>query len=314
MLCKIDLCCTNHYAKGYCEKHYARVRRNGHADQTKPAIIIWSASDIAILTDCYINLDQDLFSVKTISSLLGRSEDAITLKAGKLGLTNPNRRPSVAARNNMSAAQVKHFSDPANRERLSKQAKSYIKKNGHPKGMRGKHHTENTKAIISAKSLEAAKCRSVEDKNKMIMKGLKTRAKNGTLAPPRNNTTWKAGWREIGGYQKYYRSRWEANYARYLEYLKCSGLIIDWLHEPDTFWFECIKRGVRSYLPDFKVTENDGSIIYHEVKGWMDAKSATKLKRMKKYHNKIKIILIQEKEYREIAVKLGATIQGWEGV
>jgi hypothetical protein len=94
----------------------------------------------------------------------------------------------------------------------------------------------------------------------------------------------KAGWREIGGKRNYYRSMWEANYARYLEYLKRHHLIMDWEYEPVTFWFESIKRGVRSYKPDFRVTDSDGAVVYHEVKGFMDTKSATKLKRMSKYY------------------------------
>jgi hypothetical protein len=84
-----------------------------------------------------------------------------------------------------------------------------------------------------------------------------------------------AGYREdIGG--QYFRSAWEANYARFLNF---SG--IKWEYEKKTFWFEKIRRGVRSYTPDFYLIDEK---VYHEVKGWMDKKSATKLKRMKTYH------------------------------
>lgn len=110
------------------------------------------------------------------------------------------------------------------------------------------------------------------------------------------------GWREFEGGQKryYFRSGWEMNYAQYLDWLKRMGEIIDWEYEPDTFWFEAIKRGTRSYTPDFKVTEKDGSVAYHEVKGWMDQKSATKLKRMAKYYPEITIVLIDEEQYHAI--------------
>ena len=57
------------------------------------------------------------------------------------------------------------------------------------------------------------------------------------------SASWKAGWREIGGQRIYARSRWEANYARYLEWLRANGSIAKWEHEPETFWFEGIKRG-----------------------------------------------------------------------
>jgi hypothetical protein len=53
-------------------------------------------------------------------------------------------------------------------------------------------------------------------------------------------------------------------------------------------------------LPDFRVTLNDGSIEYHEVKGWMDDRSQTKLNRMAKYYPNVKMVLIDGKRYRGI--------------
>lgn len=128
----------------------------------------------------------------------------------------------------------------------------------------------------------------------------------------RHKTTWKSGWREIGGIKKFYRSKWEANYAYYLQSLLESGEITEWKHEPDTFWFDGIKRGCVSYLPDFRVTRPDGSIYYVEVKGWMDARSVTKLKRMKKYHPNVELLLVDSKAYKAMDRKIGPTISGWE--
>ncbi len=127
-------------------------------------------------------------------------------------------------------------------------------------------------------------------------------------AAPQNSS---AGWREIGGQRCYFRSGWEANYARYLEWLRQQKQIEGWEHEPETFWFHTIKRGVRSYLPDFRVTER-GKISYHEVKGWMDPRSKTKLKRMAKYYPDILMIVIGKKEYQAIAKVVGKMIQDWE--
>jgi hypothetical protein len=122
----------------------------------------------------------------------------------------------------------------------------------------------------------------------------------------------KVGWREIGGTRKYYRSAWEANFARYLQWLKEHGDIKEWQHEPETFWFPGIKRGTLSYLVDFKVTENNGKLIFYEVKGYMDAKSKTKLRRMKKYYPHLNLVLIDSKIYRNMAAKLAGMITGWE--
>jgi hypothetical protein len=132
------------------------------------------------------------------------------------------------------------------------------------------------------------------------------------MAPPRLNASWKAGWREIGGTRKYYRSMWEANYAYYLQWLKELGHIADWKHEPKTFWFEGIKRGCVSYLPDFWIREVNGSEAYHEVKGWMDDRSVTKLKRMAKYHPTVKLVVIDSKAYAAIKRSCQGLVPGWE--
>lgn len=112
----------------------------------------------------------------------------------------------------------------------------------------------------------------------------------------------------------FFRSGWEANFARYLNLLQKNGDIAKWEYEPDTFWFEAIKRGVRSYKPDFKVWDTaDAEPYYYEVKGWMDAKSKTKLKRMAKYHPNVKIILFGKKEYNSLRKNLSKVIPNWEG-
>lgn len=111
----------------------------------------------------------------------------------------------------------------------------------------------------------------------------------------------------------YFRSAWEANYARYLNWLRDHKQIKDWAYEPETFEFAAIKRGARFYTPDFRLTNNDNSVEYHEIKGWMDSRSATKLKRMAKYHPKVKLVLIDKQGYTAIARTVGKLmIPNWE--
>lgn len=121
----------------------------------------------------------------------------------------------------------------------------------------------------------------------------------------------KRGYREDLGHI-FFRSRWEANYARVLNFLIEHNQIAAWEYEPETFWFESIRRGVRSYTPDFKITGVDGSVWYEEVKGFMDAKSKTKLKRMKKYHPHVAIKVIGSKEYTVLEKQLAKAIKHWE--
>jgi len=109
---------------------------------------------------------------------------------------------------------------------------------------------------------------------------------------------------------QYFRSSWEANYARYLNWLVQQGTIARWGYEVDTYEFP-VKRGSRFYTPDFKVYDHDGQFEYHEIKGYMDQRSATKLKRMAKYYPDIRVILIAKDEYKAVA-KWKRLIPNWE--
>lgn len=98
----------------------------------------------------------------------------------------------------------------------------------------------------------------------------------------------------------WFRSKWEANYALYLDWLVKMGKIKEWEYETETYVFDGLKKGTTTYRIDFKVFYFNGSFEIHEIKGRMDAKSATKLKRMKLYHPEVKIVLIQKAQYDAI--------------
>lgn len=103
----------------------------------------------------------------------------------------------------------------------------------------------------------------------------------------------KQFWAMIGNKEPiYFRSSWEYYYAIFLEKLKREGKIKEWKHEPKCFWFEGVKRGVRSYLPDFCILHLNDTLEWAEVKGYYDSKSQTKMKRMAKYYPNVKIRLV----------------------
>lgn len=186
------------------------------------------------------------------------------------------------------------------------------KQNGHPRGYAGKKHSPETRLKLGVPVKAWWKTLTKEEKLARSMQMMKTREKNGTWAPPRMNAAWKAGWREIGPIKKFYRSRWEANYARYLQWMQEHGQIKSWSHEPKVFWFERIKRGVRSYLPDFHVVGTDGQEAFHEVKGWFDARSKTAIKRMKIYHPNVALLVIDGKAYKALSKRMMPFIKDWE--
>lgn len=108
-------------------------------------------------------------------------------------------------------------------------------------------------------------------------------------------------WFEIGGKKFYSKSRLERRYARLLEVLKRGGQIKDWSYEPFSFKFypPFIPKqfagkitGVRQYKPDFKVTNLDGSIEWHETKGHLDGRDITKLRCFNKYYPKEKLVFV----------------------
>jgi hypothetical protein len=110
---------------------------------------------------------------------------------------------------------------------------------------------------------------------------------------------------------QFFRSSWEANYARYLNMLINQNIIIKWEYEPDEFEFVKIKRGNRYYKPDFKVFYSDGSYEYHEVKGYYDKTSLTKLKRFRKYFPHLSLIMIDEQWFKANN-NLKQIIKNWE--
>lgn len=123
-------------------------------------------------------------------------------------------------------------------------------------------------------------------------------------------STGKMGFRSDIGV--YVRSSWEANYARFLNYLLSQGSIIKWEYEPERFEFPDIKRGTRSYLPDFKITNLDGTIEYHEVKGYWTSKGRTAVRRFRARYPSLKLIVIEGKEYKELEKRVRLLIPAWE--
>ena len=249
------------------------------------------------------------FDLPLLSKMIGRNYAAVACKAHSLGLCCERGKQirTASAIENGSRAQKKVSSRAGVIEKRVACISAHHKAFGHPKGMLGKTHSQSARDAISKANT------GMERPIGLTLKAMRTKlSRYGNLSPNTKRGSWKAAWRTIGGVRKFYRSRWEANYARYLELQKQNGLIKDWKHEKETFWFEGVSRGCVSYLPDFKITNNDGTIEFHEVKGWMDARSKTKIRRMAKYHPTVKLKVFDSKWYRANNRKLAGLIKEWE--
>jgi len=194
------------------------------------------------------------------------------------------------------------FKNPIERgKKISKSLK------GKPKS---KEHVQKLKGIIPKPNQGFQKGHKNYLTKEVRLKMSKTRTGKMPLNMQRDGKFGNVarGWYEINGKKMFFRSKWEVNYALYLDFLKKQGEIKKWEYEASVFIFHKIQFGTRSYRPDFRVTNNDNSIEYHEVKGWMDKKSATKLKRMRIYYPKVKLILIEKDGYHDLVKKIGRLV------
>lgn len=254
----------------------------------------FTKADEKFLIKNYVQFRDD-YRLQELADIMGRTKSFICREARKLGLTTtetkwPERKKEI----------------------LSKAAEKRIKDYGHPKGMLGKLHSDEFKVGASIRArknwanpsskFNSERFRQIQSDN------MSKRQAEGKLL--NNYSRCKSGTVSIGGKDNFFRSSWECNVAAYFEFLKANKEILEWEYEPTVFWFEKIKRGVRSYKPDFRITEKNGNQYYVEVKGWMDNKSKTKLNRMRIYYPKVKIDLIDERRYKAIKSK-SSFIPNW---
>lgn len=121
---------------------------------------------------------------------------------------------------------------------------------------------------------------------------------------PQDKGWSKEGWRE--DLQCAFRSSWEANIARLLNYKN-----IKWTYESETLSLDLSKEKVNitsTYIPDFILEDN--SII--EIKGFWDMRSKAKMKFVKEQYPKRKILVVDCDIYLSIYRKYHDIIPNWE--
>ena len=258
----------------------------------------WTEEEITALVAHYNACVGKPLNLDTFASSMGRVPSNISRKARKLGMTARKRDRSDEHCRALGEGISKRWAE-----------------RGHPRGALGMKHTIESRAKMSeAQKHNAAKVTPEQWEARRLKMRQTNIERYGTASPAMlsGNTYSRCtvGKREdLGGL--YVRSSWEANYARYLKWLVEQGEIEKWEYEADTFVFHGETRGVITYRPDFKVTDNDGSVVYHEVKGWMDGPSKTRLARMAKHYPDVRLVVIGQKEYEAIK-KWRGLIPNWE--
>jgi len=265
----------------------------------------WTTAQIEALRVLYSS--DGLIDVKGFASSIGKEKSNVSRKARLLGLSTSYTRPKKHKPTEELSAKYRKKIECSNRtpgeqkEYISLTRKKQFREHGHPRGKRVMRTCPSCGKFfeIENSTPNVCCCKDCALKYFPHPQNTYTRGKGGKR-PDLNN--------------QYFRSRYEANYARYLNFLiRNKEGIEKWEFEPDTFWFEKIKRGVRSYTPDFKVYLTDKSIEYHEVKGWDYPRGKTARKRMAKYYPNIKLILINEEFFKAFKKQgMDKLIDGWE--
>lgn len=141
-------------------------------------------------------------------------------------------------------------------------------------GMFGKHHSEQTKRLISESSAKSLQNGRWLGKSAFYREDLK----------------------------RYFKSNLEANYARFLNHMN-----IKWQYEPKRFK---LSNG-RHYVPDFYLLELD---MWIELKGFMRFDAKEKIEFFQKEYPdlKFKVIMQNSIEWKYIVDEYSLEISNWE--
>ncbi len=215
----------------------------------------WTPVEIDYLIKYYKETTKEDFNLNELSNYLGRDRATVCGKAKEFGLTDKKRKNSnshkLASGNGM---------------------KKWHSENEHPKGMLGKNHS----SIV---------CKKISDGHKGLKYNLsdderKARSKRSRKMIKKLMANGNAFSRTKAGIRKdlgiFFRSNWEANYARILNIENKK-----WYYEKDAFRLKTEKGGIRDYTIDFTIKGK-----FTEVKGWLDPESKKKLRMFKECYPK----------------------------
>ncbi len=286
-------------------------------------ITIFTTKEKEYIKEVYSREDLKNGFLNELAREMNRPKTSISRVAYKLGLTDRKRKGlTIEAFKNSSNGQ-KNVSLKVRMERVAR-GKQWHKTHEHPRGMLGKKQSKRAKMAVS--KAHKGKRKSKEQIEKMLKTTFRRYGRYGGASLSKSPYSRTKGSRRKDLGNIYFRSAWEANYARFLNLIGEK-----WEFEPRTFFFKQIKRGTRSYTPDFWLPDKENWV---EIKGWFDNKSKTRLKRWKKYYPeefKKTIIVIQSKNskvqaelmaigfkhtqfefYNEIENKVSGLIKEWE--
>jgi len=270
---------------GICgQSVWERLKKLGVVDKDR-----WTEQQLNILRQAYSDSTSNTLHINQLVNIIGKTKTSISGKAKRMGLTtNRNRKR-----------------DKTMRLAMSKRTKERIKNNGHPRGSykpNGEHSRVCPNCNILFKihpSSNQRYCSIICGHNRKQVNGHQGYSKTGKRQDLNN---------------QYFRSRWEANYARYLNYLiNNDEPIIKWEYEPQRFIFDQVKSKPFFYTPDFCIFFADDHIEYHEVKGWDYSNGQIARKRFAQYFPHLTLVLINQSWFNSITQQgIDKLIDNWE--
>lgn len=267
---------------GICgQSVWERLKKLGITDKDK-----WTNEQLSILREAYSVGGNEPLNINELSAKLNRTKSNVCRKARELGLVTSRKRdkPEYA------------------KQLYSDCKKLQLQKYGWKHGYRELRQCQCCGRMMELPHSHPNKTCSRSCAAKLRMRGehIFSRCNFG---------------RRIDLNNQFFRSTYEANYARYLNYVIANSLlrIISWQYEPDTFKFPKATDTPKQYTPDFKVFYENYHCQYHEVKGWDYPKGIKAREKFSKYFPKLKLILIGE-DFFANAVKDGLSklIPNWE--
>jgi hypothetical protein len=173
---------------------------------------------------------------------------------------------------------------------------------------KGLNKEQDTRLQMVSEKISQLNKNMPQEKRDKISKTLKQRYLGGMKIP-----NAKIGYRK--DLNMSFRSIWEANYARYLLYLKQ-----EIIYEKDRFPLMDNGETKHVYIPDFKVGDNK----YIEIKGHANSsdlwkcnckrcvRDKNKMKLLKEQYPNIVVKIFGKKEYIELCKQYEYTIPNWE--
>lgn len=243
-----------------------------------------------------------------LSKMLGRPKTSIARWAGSQGLTKSNRPVTESAKiKSMASASAYRQTEYYKNVVLPRQTAllAFYAQNQHPRGMLGKHHTSGTTERMSDEHKRIWNNMNESERKELVFRMRAGKIRSGTYRSTRNTySRCRGGYRE--DLDMYFRSSWEANVARIL-----NNLELAWEYEPKRFYFPDTGDGVLSYCPDFYIPDAD---IWIEVKGWMDEKSITRLRKFSESYpfESSRLIVINEPLYLDMIKRFYGLVSNLE--